>query len=253
LALRSRAFCVIAMVADGLTRERTSARKAIGGLAPFSCGEIVERRTYSEASAARQPRCASGLAGGRSAPRAKLRTPMIARAWVRFCATFFAATSSSDARRRTRMGGRPDRFASCLGDAGKLPKRTAHSPGETKRFASHGVSRWNPYERRISHFAGLFVFSDLTPFSFRRFHGLFVSNDLAPFSFRRLRGACVPGLADAEFVLSDFNQLRRHLRAVRRLTPKAWSRLAHERCKPGSSNFLKNNTRPRPAWQEIVA
>src|SRR5579872_2037397 len=28
LALRSRAFCVIAMVADGLTRERTSARKA---------------------------------------------------------------------------------------------------------------------------------------------------------------------------------------------------------------------------------
>jgi hypothetical protein len=29
LALRSRAFCVIAMVADGLTRERTSARKAI--------------------------------------------------------------------------------------------------------------------------------------------------------------------------------------------------------------------------------
>jgi hypothetical protein len=31
LALRSRAFCVIAMVADGLTRERTSARKAMGG------------------------------------------------------------------------------------------------------------------------------------------------------------------------------------------------------------------------------
>src|ERR1700735_1606656 len=56
LALRSRAFCVIAMVADGLTRERTSARKAMGGLAPFGCGMKVERRTYSEADAARQPR-----------------------------------------------------------------------------------------------------------------------------------------------------------------------------------------------------
>src|ERR1700722_18778790 len=56
LALRSRAFCVIAMVAGGLTRERTSARKAMCELAPFGCGEFVERRTYSEAKAARQPR-----------------------------------------------------------------------------------------------------------------------------------------------------------------------------------------------------
>src|SRR5580704_16740460 len=31
LALRSRAFCVTVMVAEGLTRERTSARKAMGG------------------------------------------------------------------------------------------------------------------------------------------------------------------------------------------------------------------------------
>jgi hypothetical protein len=30
----------------------------------------------------------------------------------------------------------------------------------------------------------LFVFSGLTPFSFRIFHGLFVFNDLARFSFR---------------------------------------------------------------------
>src|SRR5271155_1786814 len=30
LALRSRAFCVTAIVADGLTRERTSARNAMG-------------------------------------------------------------------------------------------------------------------------------------------------------------------------------------------------------------------------------
>src|SRR5580700_3940806 len=55
LALRSRAFCVIAMVADGLTRERTSARKAMGGLASFGCSMKVERRTYREADAARQP------------------------------------------------------------------------------------------------------------------------------------------------------------------------------------------------------
>src|SRR3984957_10850295 len=55
LALRSRAFCVIAMVADGLTRERTSARKAMCELAPFGCGKI-ERRSYSEAGGLRQPR-----------------------------------------------------------------------------------------------------------------------------------------------------------------------------------------------------
>ena len=34
---------------------------------------------------------------------------------------------------------------------------------ETKRFASHNVSHWNHYGRRISDFAGLFVFNDLTP------------------------------------------------------------------------------------------
>src|SRR5215468_10561544 len=58
LALRSRAFCVIAMVADGLTRERTSARKAIGRLAPFGCGGFAGR-TYSKASAPGQPRLLS--------------------------------------------------------------------------------------------------------------------------------------------------------------------------------------------------
>src|SRR5215472_8710646 len=57
LALRSRAFCVIAMVADGLTRERTSARKAILRTGAFRLGEDNERRTYSEANGLRQPRC----------------------------------------------------------------------------------------------------------------------------------------------------------------------------------------------------
>src|SRR5580698_5427621 len=59
LALRSRAFCVIAMVADGLTRERTSARKAIGVLAPFGWG-LLEQASYSEAGAARQPLAGEG-------------------------------------------------------------------------------------------------------------------------------------------------------------------------------------------------
>jgi len=54
------------------------------------------------------------------------------------------------------------------------------SPSETKRFAAHAASHWNPYARRIRHCAELFVFNGLTPFSFRRFHGLFVFNDLAP-------------------------------------------------------------------------
>ena len=60
---------------------------------------------------------------------------------------------------------------------------TLISPCETKRFAGHGVSHWNPYGRRISHFAGLFVFNDLTGVSFRRFLRLFVFSGLAPLSF----------------------------------------------------------------------
>src|SRR6185437_10691005 len=57
---------------------------------------------------------------------------------------------------------------------------TLISPSETKRFAGHAVSHWNPYERRIRHFAGSFVFKSLAPFSFRRFHGAPVFNGLAP-------------------------------------------------------------------------
>ena len=75
----------------------------------------------------------------------------------------------------------PACFASRAGEAEKRANETAISPSETKRFAGHALSLWNPYERRIRHFAGLFVFKDLTPFSFRRIHGLFVFNDLAPF------------------------------------------------------------------------
>jgi hypothetical protein len=37
-----------------------------------------------------------------------------------------------------------------------------------ERFRKAGISHWNPYERRIAHFAGLFVFKGLAAFSFRR-------------------------------------------------------------------------------------
>jgi hypothetical protein len=54
--------------------------------------------------------------------------------------------------------------------------KPSNSPGEalislceTKRFAGHGVSHWNPYGRRISHFAVLFVFNGLASFSLRPF------------------------------------------------------------------------------------
>jgi hypothetical protein len=38
------------------------------------------------------------------------------------------------------------------------------SPCETKRFAEEVVSYWNHYERRITHFAGSFVFNDYPVF-----------------------------------------------------------------------------------------
>ena len=41
------------------------------------------------------------------------------------------------------------------------------SPSETKRFAGWVVSHWHHYMRRINDFPGLFVFRDLTAFSFR--------------------------------------------------------------------------------------
>jgi hypothetical protein len=36
------------------------------------------------------------------------------------------------------------------------------------------------------------------------------------------------------------------------LTPMSLSRVAHEKCEPGSPIFLKNNIKSQPAWQEIV-
>src|SRR6185437_65782 len=75
---------------------------------------------------------------------------------------------------------RAGRFASRLDEAEKRGKNEPFiSRGETERFARHVLSHWNRYGRRIRHFAGLFVFKGLAPFSFRRFRGMFVFNDLA--------------------------------------------------------------------------
>src|SRR5271170_1757050 len=56
LALRSRAFCVTAIVADGLTRERTSARNAMRNDRLSDAGGIWAAH-HSEAGARRQPVC----------------------------------------------------------------------------------------------------------------------------------------------------------------------------------------------------
>jgi hypothetical protein len=71
---------------------------------------------------------------------------------------------------------------------GALLRKALISPGETNRFAPHGVSYWNPYERRIRHFAALFVFKGLALISFRRFFSAPVFSDFAPlFVSRRNR------------------------------------------------------------------
>jgi hypothetical protein len=123
-------------------------------MAPFFCRRN-ERRTYSEANAARQPWNQDGGGTGREESPAtgsahKFTRANDSKALAALLRNFLAATSVS-----------------------------LISRGETKRFAGHGASHWNPYRRRIRPFAESFVFSGLSPISFRRFHGLFVFNGLA--------------------------------------------------------------------------
>src|SRR6185312_14878591 len=108
-------------------------------------------------------------------------------------------------RRHFRSSPRPSlarrdgrgRFASRLDETEKRGKNEPFiSRGETERFARHVLSHWNRYERRIRHFAGLFVFKGLAPFSFRRFRGMFVFNDLAPLPVSP-RNSPLPGRAFA--------------------------------------------------------
>jgi hypothetical protein len=54
---------------------------------------------------------------------------------------------------------------------------TPHFAKRNETFRTHVASHWNHYERRIRHFAELFVFKGLAPFSVRcshviRFHAL---------------------------------------------------------------------------------
>jgi hypothetical protein len=89
-------------------------------------------------------------------------------AWMLPCATFSGkqASTSPDLARTAA-----DRavFASGLDGRKDGENETLISPSETKRLACRGVSHWNPYGHRISHFPALFVLNDLTPFSFRCF------------------------------------------------------------------------------------
>ncbi|HXE24597.1 MAG TPA: hypothetical protein VN637_06890, partial [Roseiarcus sp.] len=91
---------------------------------------------------------------------------------------------SATAKRHANLRGGVADAAGCFASRSVRLKRgqneTLISRSETKRFATHAVSHWNPYERRIRHFAGSFVFKSLAPFSFRRFHGAPVFNGLAP-------------------------------------------------------------------------
>jgi hypothetical protein len=63
----------------------------------------------------------------------------------------------------------------------QIPKAAAWFPKRNEAFRGACASDWNRYGRRISHFAGSFVFKGLATFSFRPIHGLFVFNALAPF------------------------------------------------------------------------
>src|SRR6185437_16131395 len=62
----------------------------------------------------------------------------------------------------------------------KRTRRTLHFAKRNEAFRRHAVNHWNPYGGETKHFAGLFVFKGLTPFSFRRVFESFVFNGLAP-------------------------------------------------------------------------
>ena len=86
---------------------------------------------------------------------------------------------SAIARSSAPKGRRPGPLRLALDEAEKRVNRNLHFAKRNQPFRGHAVSHWNHYERRIRHFAGLFVFKGLAPFSFRRFRGMFVFNDLA--------------------------------------------------------------------------
>ena len=94
LALRSRAFCVITIVAEGFTRERTSARNATDWRLSVGVRKL-SGRTYSEASAARQPWRTRGAEPRTSSPRRCL---------------LLRAEGSRAIRLRTLSGSRPGKM-----------------------------------------------------------------------------------------------------------------------------------------------
>src|SRR5262249_1656260 len=84
---------------------------------------------------------------------------------------FFAdALATRSASRGATTGGPAGPFGFGLGWRKMLPTRKrAHFAMRNETFPWRGVSHWNRYGRRISHFAGSGVFKGLPPVSFRRF------------------------------------------------------------------------------------
>ena len=108
------------------------------------------------------------------------------------------------------------------------------SPDETKRFAGVIVSHWNRYGLRIRDFAALFVFNDLSPFSFRRFRMVILFKDLVPLRFRLAVG---PSWSFGRVMWRAGWAVTSHSPV---LTPKSQLARRHDKCEPGLSTFLKN-------------
>jgi hypothetical protein len=97
-----------------------------------------------------------------------------------FFATFSRQRQPRPTPRSDEDGLRPGRSPRAWTKPKNGQNETLISQCETKRFAGHVVSHCNPYQRRISHFAVLFVFNGLASFSFRRFRGMGLSRPPAP-------------------------------------------------------------------------
>jgi hypothetical protein len=142
LALRSRAFCVIAMVADGLTRERTSARKATDwrlsvGVRVLSGAAIVRRVVYGNPRirAADGPDACEGRRRPDAPPAHEVTRLSDFKDLGALLRNFFRRTlpARSDAPKdEDRRPTGPFRLG--LGEVEKRPKRKAHFAKRNETF-----------------------------------------------------------------------------------------------------------------------
>ena len=116
----------------------------------------------------------------------------------------------------------------------KTAKRNARLAGRNETLrGSHRKSLkslWAANQR----FARLFVFKDLSPFSFRRFRRVILFKDLVPFRFRLAVG---PSWSFGRVMWRAGWAVTSHSPV---LTPKSQLARRHDKCEPGLSTFLKN-------------